>query len=213
MAMRFGMVEREAKRGQRLASARRHGQREQARRLCGARPHMVEDMSAQAIEFGVASAFRRHIGVELGKEMRQAILKQRPVAVGFEAFERLVEIFSVLVIRIHQTRKEHPGHDGKLKRRALFVGLSDIPDKGRDEAFRVGDQFLLPDIVQRFEFFFQPTVEAGGVDRVTVRQSGMMASDAICDHFSDGFVVPAHEIAEHKGRAGSRMIYRRTSVI
>ena len=54
--MRPGVVEREAERGERLAAAGRHRQREEAGRIAGARTDMVEDFRAQAVDRRIALA-------------------------------------------------------------------------------------------------------------------------------------------------------------
>src|SRR5688572_579068 len=50
MAVRPGVVEREAERGQRLAAAGRHRQGEEAGRIGRARTYMIENVCAQSVD-------------------------------------------------------------------------------------------------------------------------------------------------------------------
>lgn len=102
MAVDTGVIQREAERGQRLAPARRHVQREEAGRHAGFAAHMGEDAAAQLVDRQGLARRRRHLSVERFEETRQAGLKRQPIAILPPLSDTLVEALRRLEIRVHE---------------------------------------------------------------------------------------------------------------
>ena len=116
VAVRPGVVEGEAERGERLAAAGRHGQREEAGRIAGARTHMIEDFGAQAVDR--ASAALRILPICRSKasiETGQDGLQRGPFAVDLASLDPRIEPLGVLEIGIDEAGEDHPPQEGELK--------------------------------------------------------------------------------------------------
>ena len=82
--VRAGVVEGEGERGQRLAAAGRHGEREQARRLRGTRADMGEDARTLPVDLAFP-ALRRQVRIQ----PRRQVGERRPRLARFAADEPL----------------------------------------------------------------------------------------------------------------------------
>ena len=113
--VRLGVVEGEAERGERLAAAGRHGQREEAGRIAGARTHMIEDLGAQAVDLRVRCLHLAHVPVERLIETGQEGLQRGPFAVDFASLDPRVEPLGILEIGVDEAGKDHSPQEGELK--------------------------------------------------------------------------------------------------
>lgn len=100
------MIEREPQRGQRLAAARRHREREQARRQIGFGADLFQDLTTQPIQVGV-SGEARHMGLEPLTQLEQKNGQRRPVAISAAVLEPIIEGFGVAIIGVDEAGKQH----------------------------------------------------------------------------------------------------------
>ena len=112
------MVECEAKRGQRLAAARGHGQREEARRQRRLRTDMRQHLGPQQVQVGLGRE-RRHMRIEGRAQPRQQALQGRPAPVRRAPLKPGVEGFGIAEIRIDETGEDHPPGHRQVERAVL----------------------------------------------------------------------------------------------
>ena len=166
------MVEREGERGQGLAAASRHGQREHAGRLRGASQNMAIDLGPQRIDWCGRRAAQQSIHVALQPHTQ---LVQATMVAPHEglAFGGGIESLGLQKIRIHQTGKQHPCHEGLGK----TLQRADLPSLRRKYRFRrQGAGMGLPAAIGCLRYL-QPGIEA-----IRIGKPGMVAGDHIGEH-------------------------------
>ena len=104
--MRLCMIEGKTKRGQRLATAGRYRQREQASFLCRTSADMVENIRPQPVDGRRRAALVVHISIEGVGQPGQDCLQCRPITIGGESFNSCEEPLGVDEIGIDQTGED-----------------------------------------------------------------------------------------------------------
>ncbi len=104
-----GVIEREGERGQRLAAAGGHGQREQAGFVAGLGAHMGEDAGALGVDAALLG--RAEGGQMRVKRLAQLLKRAVPAARALPPLDAGVEGFGFEEIRVHQRREQHPGKE------------------------------------------------------------------------------------------------------
>nr|WP_234385100.1 hypothetical protein [Paracidovorax avenae] len=113
-----GVVQRESQRGQGLAAARGHGQREQPRGALGALADLAQDVRPQAVDLAGRIAFRREraqVGVELGAQCGQGRPGRAGGAVVRSAPGLEIEALGVDEVGVHQAGKQHARQERHLE--------------------------------------------------------------------------------------------------
>nr|WP_244639581.1 hypothetical protein [Aureimonas endophytica] len=209
-----GMVEGEAERGQRLAAAGRHVQREEAGRHRGLGPHMREDAGAQDGELALRLAEAGDLRPEAVPEGRQAGGEARPVAIRLRAAAgQDIETFRRLAVGIDQGAEQHAAEQGQLER-------EEIPLRRQAEALRkqirqVERQHHAPGGIEPFDETVARDAgrKIGLVRAAMVRQAGMVTGHHRCHQLRhDPVLVPAGHgerafgFRHQQGSAGRRMV-------
>ena len=208
VAVRLGVVKGEAERGERLAAAGRHRQREEAGRIAGARTHMIEDFGAQAVDRRIRIAHFAHMPVEGIDQTGQEGLQRGPFAVDLASLDPRVELLGILEIGIHEAREDHPSQEGELKRR-FRSGLSAPIERAGNRPVTSGTiSDFQTAIERRFRKAFEALGQRGEGFALFVGQPGMMPGNRIRDQFGDKPVIGLRCFRQllHDGRAGGRMI-------
>ena len=105
--MRESVIKCKSQRRERLAAARRHGQRKHARRLFCLYASMLEDARSETIKGGRLGALHlaRHVPGEL---IPQHIQPLPSAALGLPALGLRIETLGIDVVRVNQRREDHP---------------------------------------------------------------------------------------------------------
>ncbi|HWL04102.1 MAG TPA: hypothetical protein VNQ99_04070 [Xanthobacteraceae bacterium] len=170
------MFQREAERGQRLAAAGRHREREQARRQRRFCIGMVEDGRAQPIHLRVVAAMSGHVAADRAQMMRAdgAAARGHRLAAAAD-----IERLGPQKIRIDQAGEQHPDEEGELKARRDGVrgrklhAAAEVVEAGQAGRMR------LPAVIglKRFDAAVRER-RARAFAAGAVHQAGMMAGDA-----------------------------------